>query len=200
MRRPFGRSIPASRFAISCVAICPLAACLPAMSVAADDASKKCGPGIYCVEEMLCIGRIDGTPPPEMNSNFYVSLLTLRSAKLVRKDKTLADGLMMDDVPLGDDHPNIMMEEAKKLADWTKGQTGPPARVKDRHVSTNWETIGFSDGLSLTIEAAEPHGSYRLDVLNGSVTYDGTTVGSYKMNYQCEAAVVDAPSLVMDDK
>lgn len=169
------------------------------MSATADDASKKCGPGIYCVDEMLCIGRVDGTPPSGMNPNFFVELLTLRSAKLVRKDKTLADGLMMDNVPVGNDHPNIMMEEAKKLADWTKGQIGPPARMKDdRHVSTNWDTIGLSDGLSLTIEAAERHGSYRLDVLNGSATYEGAA-GRYRMNYSCEAAVVDAPSLVTDE-
>jgi hypothetical protein len=171
------------------------------MSASAEDVSKKCGPGIYCVEEMLCIGRIDGTPPPDMNPNFFVELLTLRSAKLVRKDKTLADGLMMDDVPLGDDHPNITMEEAKKLADWTKGRTGPPARMKDdRHVSTKWDTVGFSDGLSLTIERAEPLGPHRWDVLNGSANYKGITVSDYKMNYQCEALVVDAPSLVVDDK
>lgn len=149
---------------------------------------------------MLCIARIDGKPPEDMNPNFHVQLLTLRSLKFMHKDKTFADGLMMESVPVGNDHPHLMMPEAKGLADWTTGQYGPPARVKDgNHVSTGWSTIDFSNGMSLVIEAAVPRGDHRFDVLSGSETFDVSPT-HYKMNYECQAVVVDTPSLVVPDE
>jgi len=173
------------------------AASLFSLAAFAADNSRNCGAGIYCVEEMLCLGRVADTPPQEMNKDYTVEMLTLRSAKSVRKDKSLADTLMMNDTPVGET-PNITMEQAKAKADWTVGQYGPPLRVKGDKVTSNWTTIGFSNGLSLTITSSQKLGTHTWDKLSGSEKIQGSTVGDYTVNYECEALVVDAPSLVID--
>jgi hypothetical protein len=132
-----------------------------------------------------------------VNPNFYVELVTLRSAKSVRKDKTFADVLMMNAVPVGQT-PDITMKQAEDQADLTVGDFGPPARVNGNQVSTRWSPVGFSNGISLTINSSFPRGVRRLDKLSGSEAIEDSSVGNYKINYQCDALVVDVPSLVID--
>lgn len=169
-------------------------------TTSANDKHIKCGPGIYCVEEMLCIARIDGTPPETMNPNFYIQLVTLRSGKMLRTDGSYTDTVLMNSVPIGRDFPYITMKDAKARVDWTTGNDGPAAQLNGKHVTTNWTSTGFSNGLSLTIVESQPLGLNRYDKLNGSELIENQTIGNYKMNYECEALVVDTPSLVIHEE
>jgi hypothetical protein len=170
---------------------------IPALLLAsptfADD--LKCGPGVYCTEQMLCIGRIEGTPPKTMSKDYYVEILTLRSAKSQRKDGTFADTLMMNVKEVGSTTPNITMGEAKRTADWAIGQYGPPARIKGNKVTTKWSVVGFSDGLNLTLNSSEDRSGHQLDHLTGWEDIQGSVIGDYKLNYECDALKTDEPTL-----
>jgi hypothetical protein len=70
--------------------------------------------------------------------------------------------------------------------------------VNGKSVKTNWTTLGYSDGLALTIDSSEPAGNHRLDKLVGVEKIEGSVVGDYTLIYECQALVVDTPTLIID--
>jgi hypothetical protein len=179
---------------------CIWISCLAAVCRAADDDSMRCGPGIYCVERMFCIARLSGAPPPELNPNFFVELLTMRSIKLVAKDKTVTDSVLMKEFPVGIDAPNVTIERAMPTVDWTAGDLGVVPLVKNNKVLViTPNSLSIDNDLTLTINSSSPKGNYRLDKLSGSENVD-STAGPYKLNFECVAHVVDAASLVVNEE
>lgn len=164
---------------------------------------KNCNAGIYCADQVVCISRIQGTPPRGMASDWYVEVVTMRAFKSTKNlgggRKGLVDSLVMSTNAAGDT-PQITMEQAKaSVRDFNSGTYGPPARIRGKKVSVSWSpTSNYSNGLNLTIVSSQNMGSYRLDKLTGSEKIVGDVVPNHSRIFECEAQVVAAPSRIDD--
>lgn len=160
---------------------------------------KACGRGVYCVEEMVCIGRI-ANPPKGMHPDYFVNVTYIKSFKSTKNlggsKRALVDSLLVNEVPAGET-PNITLAEARQKAEFDYGWYGAPARVNGKKV-TIWGA-GFSEGYAFTIESSTQENGYRLDKLSGKAGTVGDVLADYVTNYECEAKVVTTPSRIDDN-
>lgn len=160
---------------------------------------KACGPGVYCAEEMVCIGRI-ANPPKGMHSDYFVNVTYIKAFKTTKNlggsKRALVDALVVNEVPVGDT-PNITLAEAWAKGEWDYGWYGAPARVKNNTVKIPWGG-GYGDAYTFTIDKSVAQDGYRLDKLTGKAGTAGSVVGDYETNYECEAKVVKTPSRIDD--
>lgn len=173
---------------------------LAAQATEYSAAERKCGTGVYCADEMVCIGRVQGEPPKGMAPDFLVKVLYLKAFKTAKRlpdgTRTLVDSLQIDVEPAGDT-PDITLPEAWAKADFTYGNYGAPAIVAKKKVHTDWAS-GDSRGLRLQIRKSSNRDTYRWDELTGSEDVQGDVVADYSIRYECEAKVVESPTRVDD--
>jgi hypothetical protein len=164
---------------------------------------KQCASGIYCIEKMVCVSRIVGTPPRGMQPDYFVNVISVRSFKSAKKQGGglvgWVDSLMINVDPVGRHAPNLTLAQAQKIAKFDYGNYGSPAYVRDGLVKTTWGSNGsFSSGLNLKIVNSQSVPGGRLDRLIGSQATVGSVVGNFSESLECEAFVVAAPSLIVD--
>jgi hypothetical protein len=163
------------------------------------DDQKKCGQGVYCADQMVCIGQIVDQKPKGVLNEYTRKILYIQTFKTVKKNdpNELVDSLQMAAEYIGD-KPDIDMDEAWKRADFRFGDYGPPARVNEQgEVHTSWAS-GYSKGLELQILSSEARQGYRFDKLKGYEKIRGDVVSDYNWTYECEAKVVDTPTRIVD--
>src|SRR5262249_24759479 len=130
----------------------------------AEEIKRACGPGVYCVDQMLCLGHVIGTPPNGIGLKYQAESVTFRSAKFIFEGGSASDFTMTSKQEVGD-KPGLTIEQAKSLVDWSGGDQAPPLHLDGKTVKT-WST-GTSDGMVLAITSSEMQGNHRLDHLTG---------------------------------
>lgn len=166
-------------------------------SAAAQEVTQACGPGVYCVEKMLCLGHVASSPIKGVDSKYQAVSVSFRSGKLISKEGFVADFTLWNEQNVGD-KPGLTVEQAESMADWTGGTRAPPLKLDGKAVNT-WAT-GMSDGMVLVITSSEPQSNYRLDHLTGTETRHIPSLDPYVLDYDCQANVIDVPSLIVFEK
>lgn len=162
--------------------------------------TEPCAAGVYCIERLTCVKRVQGKVRG-MADDWYVMVVQARAFKSVKNllngKKGLVDSLMVNDEAFGTKNPKITLDEAKKLPQIDYGNYGGPAKLQGKRV---WISRGtFSKGLELQIVSSSGNGPDRIDHLVGVEKTVGDVVPDHVSKLECDATVVSAPSLVVDN-
>ena len=163
----------------------------------AEDVTQACGPGIYCVERMLCLGHVAPTPLKGVSQKYQAESTSFRSGKLITKEGFVGDFTQVNEQNVGD-KPGLTIEQASALADWTGGDPAPPLKLDGKTVTT-WASA-TTDGMVLVITSSQSRDGHRIDHLTGTEYRKIPHLDPYLLDYDCEATVVDVPSLVVFEK
>lgn len=161
---------------------------------------RTCAKGVYCIEDLICVGRIAGPVPPGMHESYYTQAVRLQSFKSVKntsEGKVLVDtlGLSWD---FGRAGQFATLDDVRER-DLDTFSFGSPAYRSGNTVRTSMSTANFSEGLKFTITGEWMNKKGQLvQLLIGKDTVKGSVVGDYSYEYDCEATLTDAPTRVID--